>query len=69
MGSLEHFSLVYDTALQFGTIALLRRGAAGMRLVAILSSTTAGIYWFEYAVSSGCAVPVAGAAFASATKR
>jgi L-lactate dehydrogenase complex protein LldE len=36
---------------------------------AALPSTTAGIYWFEYAVSSGCAVPVAGAAFASATKR
>jgi hypothetical protein len=37
--------------------------------LAARSNTTAGIYWFEYAVSSGCAVPVAGAAFARTTRR
>jgi hypothetical protein len=33
------------------------------------SNTTAGLHWFEYGVSSESGVPVAGAAFASATKR
>jgi hypothetical protein len=33
------------------------------------SSTTAGIYQFEYDVSSESGVPAAGDAFASATKR
>jgi hypothetical protein len=41
--------------------------ATGEMLTSV--ATTAGIYWFEHAASSGCAVPVAGAAFARTTRR